>query len=127
MREIAIIMVSGAMGTLCRFGVGRFATHVIAKPFPFGTLIVNVLGCFVFGLVMQLGANSPLLSRTVRLAVTVGFLGAFTTFSTFGFETFQFLKEGQWVPALANGMANMALGLLAVWCGVFVARSLALG
>ena len=127
MRELAIIMVSGAIGTLCRFGVGRFATLVIAKPFPFGTLLVNVVGCFVFGVVMHLGTSAPLLSRTVRLAVTVGFLGAFTTFSTFGFETFQFLKDGQWLPALTNGTANMVLGLLAVWLGMIVARALVLG
>lgn len=119
-------MVSGAFGTLCRFGVGRLVAQIISQPFPFGTLLVNVIGCFVFGFVMNLEAGSPLLSRTVRLAITVGFLGAFTTFSTFGFETFQFLKSGQWWSALANGTANMVLGLFAVWLGVLVARVLIL-
>ena len=120
-------MISGAFGTLCRFGVGRFVTRVIAQPFPFGTLFVNVLGCFVFGLIMQLGVNSDFVSRTARLAVTIGFLGAFTTFSTFGYETFEFLRDGNWLPAILNGMANMVLGLLAVWLGAVTVRTMAWG
>jgi len=73
---------------------------------------------------MQAGLADEAISKTLRLAITVGFLGAFTTFSTFGFETFQFIKEGHLLYAASNAIANMTLGFLAVWGGVTIGKTI---
>ena len=124
MKEISLIMVFGALGTLSRYGVGRLSRQLLGEGFPYGTLLVNVVGCLLFGLVSQLALGDEAVPRALRLAITVGFLGAFTTFSTFGYETFQLLKDGAVAPALANGAANLILGLLAIWAGIAAGRVL---
>lgn len=122
MTEALTVMIAGAAGTLCRWGVGRWARHALGAGFPFGTLIVNVVGCLLFGFLMQLAVNGVAMPRAVRTGITVGFLGAFTTFSTFGYETFDLLRQGAWLHAALNGSANLVLGLLAVWGGISAAR-----
>lgn len=118
MLETLVVMGAGALGALSRWSVGRLSKHLWGPAMPFGTLIVNVLGCLLFGFIMQIALSGETFSKTTRLALTTGFLGAFTTFSTFGYETFEFVKNGQWIYALGNVTANLLLGLLAVWLGV---------
>ncbi len=113
MKEVVIVLFSGGMGTLCRWGTSKIVKSYLSNPFPFATLAVNVLGCLMFGLVMEM----DILPKTVKLACTVGFLGAFTTFSTFGFESLELIKQGNWSMAALNAMANCLFGLGAVWLG----------
>ena len=87
-----------------------------------GTLVVNVLGCLVLGAVMEASLSAGVLSSEGRAAVTIGFLGAFTTFSTFGYETFRILEARQWGLVAANLGAQLGLGLLGVTAGVMLGR-----
>ena len=120
--EIGLLAVFGALGALSRYGVGSLASRMLGAGFPYGTLIVNVVGCLLLGFIMELSLSAEGLSKGVRTAMTVGFLGAFTTFSTFGYETVQFLRQGAWLPALGNVAANVLVGLLAVGLGLMAAR-----
>jgi CrcB protein len=85
--------------------------------FPYGTLAVNVIGCFIIGFLSQLAETRGVFTNQSRLLVFTGFLGGFTTFSSFGNETINLARDGQMMNALANVGANLILGLLAVWLG----------
>ena len=120
--QISAIMLGGSLGALMRFIVSNAINERIPANFPFGTLTVNVLGSFLMGflamwLVENLGLN-PLL----RLAIFVGFLGAFTTFSTFSMETLNLIEEGLVSRALLNMLINVSLSIFAVWLGVLLGR-----
>jgi len=116
---------AGAAGAVSRYGVGLWSQRYLGNNFAFGTLVVNILGCLLLGLVLELESQTDWVGTSIRLFVAVGFLGAFTTFSTFGFETLKFMQAGNHQLALLNIVANLVLGLLAVWLGWMVARSLA--
>ncbi len=124
MREVAIIALSGALGSVGRYVVSGWAYRIFGEQFAYGTIAVNVIGCFALGVVMEMSLVTDLLSGTMRLAVTIGFLGAFTTFSTFGYETHQYMESGAWWLALLNVAGNVLLGIVAVWAGLAVGRSL---
>lgn len=117
------IALGGALGALARFGLSGWVQGGTAGTFPWGTLAVNVLGCFLLGFafrVLQLSALSPAL----RGAVTVGFLGAFTTFSTFSLEALVLIQEERWGRAAGYVGGSVALGLAAVVAGVWIAAAL---
>lgn len=136
MREILFVAIGGSLGALARYGVGITAAQAIGKAFPWGTLIVNVAGCFVMGMVIEVMANleahSPDgLTSSVRgqmafwhKAVAIGFLGGLTTFSSFGADTVRELQAGHFLTALANITSNVVLSLFALWCGVAVMAAL---
>jgi len=90
--------------------------------FPFGTLFVNVVGCFIIGFFMIWTTERTIVSPNLRILVTVGFLGGLTTFSSFGFETIQLLRAGNVVNAFLNMAANLGTGFLAVWLGIIAAK-----
>ena len=91
--------------------------HDDSVDFPIGIFIVNVLGCFLFGLLFGLGEREHVFNDALRLGIFTGFLGSFTTFSTFSWNSFEFLKNGQIGMALLNVVGSVVLGLLAVWGG----------
>jgi CrcB protein len=117
------LAVGGAAGTLCRYGMTLLALRALGPRFAFGTLAVNVSGCFVLGFLMHLFGESGAASRALRLALTTGFLGGFTTFSTFGYETVRYWESGETALAFANVAANIVLGVLATWAGLMAARA----
>ena len=120
---MALLGAGGAAGTICRYWVNALAFRALGPRFAFGTLAVNVVGCFLIGFVMHwldAGASS---SRALRLALTTGFLGGFTTFSAFGYETMRFLEVGKPSLALTNVAANVLLGIAATYAGISLARS----
>ena len=92
--------------------------------FPAGTLAVNVLGSFLIGLVMELSIRSTLIPPEIRTGITIGFLGGLTTFSTFSYETFRLLEDGELAIALANVLASVAVCLVFTWLGIVTAKSL---
>ena len=124
MRTILFLIVAGALGTLSRYALGGLAQRINGTSFPYGTLVINVLGCFVIGLIMQIALSTDLISPTLRIGLTIGFLGAFTTFSTFSYETVKFLEDGAWAPAALNIASNVGIGLLATLCGMLLGRAI---
>jgi len=121
--ELACVAVAGAVGALCRLGVAIGTKRLFDSPFPYETLAVNVAGCFVMGLVMPLALQHRL-PPAMSAAITVGFLGAFTTFSAFGFATLKMLEQSLLLLPLINVLANVILGLLAAWAGLGLGRLL---
>ena len=117
-----LVALSGAAGAVSRYGVGLLAVRALGDRFAYGTLAVNVLGCLALGFLLELERGTDLVSHPVRLMAGVGFLGAFTTFSTFGYETLRYMEAGATDLALANVAANLVLGFGAVWIGFVVAR-----
>ena len=134
MREILLVALGGALGALTRMGVSQLAARWLGSGFPWGTLLVNVAGCLVIGVIGQslvslegvtgkaLTAESQSLVSLLRYGLIVGFLGALTTFSTFGFEVMRdFSQPGRAYLALLNIGANLGICLLAVWLGMWLA------
>lgn len=90
--------------------------------FPLGTFVVNMVGCLIIGYLFQLSESRGVLQGDARLFVFVGLLGGFTTFSSFGLETFQLIRDGEFVYAAINAVGQVLCGLALVWLGVVVAR-----
>ncbi len=124
MLQIVWIAIAGAMGALCRWGISRAGYALLGPGFAWGTLIANVIGCFLLGFLMHFGLISDKLSAEVRTAIAVGFLGALTTFSTFSYETVSYLEDGAWALALTNISVNLVIGLGATIAGLVLARTL---
>ncbi len=122
MLEMLAVGLGGFVGAVLRFGVTKWVARFGSGGFPYGTFVVNVVGCLIIGIVFALIETRPQISANVRLFVIVGLLGSFTTFSTFGYETFELLRNGLWGLATANVMGSAALGLCAVVAGRFVGR-----
>jgi CrcB protein len=124
--ELLIVGLGGFVGAIARYGISALVHHRLGYGFPVGTLVVNVLGCLFLGYAMTYIADSmshrPEVSSRMQLLVCVGFLGAFTTFSTFGWETLETLRVHGMPRALASVAANVVLGLLAVLAGRGLAR-----
>jgi len=117
MTKLLLIAGGGALGAVLRYLASGWGQTLTDGPFPVGTLLVNVAGCFLVGALTGLFSGPALVSEPVRLMLLVGFLGGFTTFSTFGFETMQLFMDGQKWLAITNVVASNGLGLAAVWLG----------
>jgi fluoride exporter len=122
LRDILFLALAGALGALSRYGLSGLSQRILGTGFPYGTLIINVLGSLLIGYIMQLGLNSDIIPRSLRVIITIGFLGAFTTFSTFSYETVKFLEEGSWFLSIINIVANVGLSILATLLGMFFGR-----
>jgi len=116
--NILLIGFGGFIGSALRYLASGYVQQASKSvDFPYGTLAVNVMGCFVIGFLAQLAESRGLFTSEARLFVFVGILGGFTTFSSFGNETLNLARDSQMMNALANVGANVILGLLAVWLG----------
>jgi len=116
--NILFVAFGGAIGSVCRYLLGAW-TQAVSKSidFPYGTLMVNLLGCFVIGFLSQLAESRGVFTTDARNFVFIGMLGGFTTFSSFGNDTINLLRDGESFNALANVGANVIFGLLLVWLG----------
>jgi CrcB protein len=122
--NLVVIALGGAVGALARYGLSG-AVHRFASPyFPWGTFVVNVAGCLVFGFIAGLTDERLTIDQTTRAFLLVGVLGAFTTFSTFSFETVELLRNGETAAALMNAGGQLMLGMVAMFGGVLVGRAL---
>ncbi len=118
-------IVAGAMaGAPLRYFLQGKVQDATSAGFPWGTLVVNLSGCLVIGLLLTLAEERELLSREARLLLVVGFLGSYTTFSTFGWETFALLRDNEVLQASGNAALSVFGGLLGVWAGTALARLL---
>lgn len=121
-RQIAVLAFAGACGTLARYWLGGFVQTRFSLDFPLGTAVVNLLGCFLFGLVWALGADRGIIRPEWELPLLTGFMGAFTTFSTFMFESDQLLRDGNYLALTLYACGQLALGLGALRLGMVLAR-----
>ena len=118
------IALGGAAGSISRYWLSGAAQRLAGSAFPFGTFAVNLLGCLLFGAVWGFFENRLLPGSEVRLLVLTGFMGAFTTFSTYMFETAELVKFGQMALAAANVVGQSLAGLALVLCGIALGRLL---
>jgi CrcB protein len=120
--SILFVALGGAFGSVSRYLLGTWIQSASKSiDFPFGTLTVNLIGCFVIGFLSQLAEARGVFTSETRALVFVGVLGGFTTFSSFGNDTINLVRDGEMFNALANVGANVILGLLLVWLGRTVA------
>jgi CrcB protein len=123
-RTVAVIAVAGALGALSRYGLAAFVSRRTNGEFPWGTFVVNVSGAFALGLVFTLATERWELAGWLRSGITIGFLGAFTTFSTLAFETYRLAEDRTIALAAANMLGSCAAGLGALYLGIALARAL---
>jgi fluoride exporter len=122
MYKIALIGFAGLVGTLARYWLSGWADQRWAGTFPFGTVLVNAAGCFAIGVLFYATEERYVVDPAVRSAILVGFLGGFTTFSSFALQSFNLLKDREVFLATANILVSNLGGLLLVWAGHAVAR-----
>ena len=122
MIQILAIAAGGAVGSVLRYAVSTGVYSVLGRNFPYGTLAVNVIGSFLMGLLFVLMVERLDMSAVWRMAILVGFLGAFTTFSTFSIETVNLLQGGDFMRAFLNVTVSVAFCLVATWVGFRLGR-----
>ena len=121
-QKLLLLALAGALGTIARYGIAGFIPRIDSSPFPWGTFIVNVMGCFIVGLLWTLFESRWPVSSVVRLIVLVGFMGAFTTFSALMLETNELLNSSAWMYAAGNVIMSNAFGFIALLSGVSLGR-----
>ena len=122
--KLFLIALFGAIGTLARYGLQGVVQIRMGSMFPYGTLLINLSGCFLLGLIGQLTLNRMLISSDLRIAIAVGFFGGYTTFSSFGWETAKMLEDGEWLRAATYVAASVFAGLLLSVAGIHLANKL---
>jgi len=122
MTRLLFVGLGGFVGTLFRYWLSGVIARRYGETFPFGTLVVNALGCFLIGFLFYFFYDRSLTSPTVRTVVFIGVIGGFTTFSSYGLQTFTLLKDGQVFLALVNIVASNILCLVLVWLGYSLAK-----
>lgn len=127
MKTAATIALFCAGGGLTRYYLSGWLYSLLGRAFPYGTFAVNVIGAYFIGLIMELSLRSTLIPSTLRLGLTVGFMGGLTTFSTFSYETYKLLEDGQFLVAFANIMFSVAVCLLFTWLGTISVRMIIQG
>ena len=123
MLNFIAISLGAIVGANARYILSRYAARLIGPVFPYGTLIINVVGSFIVGLFLVWTSERVLIDPRWRLLVVIGFCGGFTTFSSYAFETMAYFEQGQWWLMTANMIANNVLSLLAAAAGMALARA----
>ncbi len=118
MKTLLFVGLGGSVGAIARYAISDFIRSKLPSHPHAGTLVANILGCLLIGVVLEYAVEEQALSRSTRLFVVTGCLGALTTFSTFGYETIALLESRRLGEALVNVLANVVLGLSAVWLGI---------
>jgi CrcB protein len=124
MEKFLLISTGAILGANARYWLGIWCADRWGTTFPYGTLLINVTGSFILGLFMTLAAERFLIDPRWRFLVAVGFLGAYTTFSTYSYESFSLLSKGQWAAGLMNLFGSSILGILSVGLGVFLGKNI---
>lgn len=124
MIRLLLVGFGGFVGTLARYWLSGLIARRYGETFPFGTLIVNALGCFLIGFLFYFFYERTLIAPTARTVVLIGLLGGFTTFSSYGLQTFTLLRDGEVFLALTNIAASNLLCLVLVWAGYALAKAI---
>jgi CrcB protein len=120
--KFLLIAIGGALGAMARYGVSSAIGTRMGIRFPYGTLLVNFTACLVLGFSITYLSDRAELNSVYRYLVAIGFIGSYSTFSTFEWETLSTLRSGAFVVAGAYAVGSLALGLAATWCGVALAE-----
>jgi CrcB protein len=120
-----MVGVGGFLGAIARFWLGGYISQRMGTKFPYGTFVINCSGSFIIGLIITLLAERTHWSANLRYLVPIGFVGAYTTFSTFEFETLRAVQDGQVFIAALNVILSVVIGFIAVWLGVIAGRAVA--
>lgn len=123
-REFLLIGGGALLGANARYWLNNYVAGRLGAAFPYGTLLINVTGSFLLGFVLVLIANRLVVDPGYRLLIGTGFLGAYTTFSTFSYDTIALLEVGDFLPALWNVLGSVVLSLLAAYLGIVLARAI---
>jgi fluoride exporter len=124
MTNMIAVALGAAVGANLRYLLAGWVAQRLGSAFPYGTLLINVVGCLVIGALLTLAATRVALSEPLRLLLVTGLLGGFTTFSSFGYEAFTLIGEGNWLAAAVYMAGSLGLGLLAVFLGAGAVRLL---
>jgi CrcB protein len=122
LQKYLFIAIGGSLGSLARFWVGSTITSRLGTRFPYGTFVINITACLIIGFALAFLGKRTELNPAWRFLIPVGFVGAYSTFSTFEWETFSSLQTGAFLIAALYVVLSFLLGLFAVWCGVLIAR-----
>lgn len=122
--KVLYLGIFGGLGCVARYLVSGWVYNLAGRALPYGTLAVNVIGSLLLGLIMEGSLRSTLMSPELRFGLTVGFMGGFTTFSTFSYETVRLLEEGSLVAAGANVLLNVTVCIVAALVGIYLARQM---
>jgi CrcB protein len=125
--RLVLICLGGAVGTGARYLLGGLVTGWLGAGFPHGTLLINVLGSFLIGLIQQVGLSSLVIPETLRLVLAIGVMGGFTTYSSFSYETLKLVETGSWAAATAYVLLTTALCLGGCAMGLSLGRILVEG
>jgi len=118
-----MVGIGGFIGALARFWLGSYIGGKMGTSFPYGTFVINISGSFLIGFILTVLTTKAHLSPNWRYLIPVGFIGAYTTFSTFEFETLHTIQDGQFLIASLNVVLSVTIGFIAVWVGALAARS----
>ncbi len=122
LQRLLLLALAGGVGAMARYGLSGLVQRYSGTSFPWGTLAVNILGCFVFGVIWAVATERMAMSPEVRTIILVGFLGSFTTFATFMSESHRLLADAQWLPAIGNLLITNITGLGVFILGLAVGR-----
>jgi fluoride exporter len=125
MTKYLIIALGGAIGSMLRFWAGGYVSGRWGTRFPYGTFVVNVTASFLIGLIMTVLAERTHLSPSWRYLLVIGFLGGYSTFSSFEYETFRVFEDGEFLIAAMNIALSVGVGFVAVWIGAITGRTIA--
>jgi CrcB protein len=120
--RVFLVAVGGGLGSVARYLLDGAVYRFAPVTFPYGTFVVNVLGCLIFGVLVGLAEDRLAVGTVSRVFVLTGILGGFTTFSTFSFETIQLLRDGEWVRGSVNVIGQVTGGLVALWAALAATR-----
>jgi fluoride exporter len=125
MTKYLIIALGGAIGSMLRFWAGGYVSGRLGTRFPYGTFVINVTASFLIGFIMTVLAERTHLSPSWRYLLVIGFLGGYSTFSSFEYETFRVFEDGEFLIAAMNIALSVGVGFVAVWIGAITGRTIA--
>jgi fluoride exporter len=120
--NVLLIALGGSIGAVARYGLTGVVQRFTTPYFPFGTFVVNILGCFVFGVLAGVAEHRFVLGPEARAFLLIGVLGGFTTFSSFGYETLQLLRDAEFMRASLNVVGQVVIGVCVMWLGFVLTR-----
>jgi fluoride exporter len=122
--KYVVVGLGGCLGSILRFWLGSYIGGRLGTRFPYGTFVINVTGSFLIGMVLTILAEKTQWSPNWRYLIPIGFIGGYTTFSTFEYETLRLVEDGQMVTAMLNVVGSVVVGFAGVWAGMVAGRSI---